>query len=227
MIIRSGDANIEVDSLERAIADVHAIARRVGGFVASSSLASGREQMRSATLELKIPAPKFDEVVAGLAPVGRVEAVNVQAQDVGEEYVDVAAREANSRRLEARLITLLEHSAGRLSDILSVERELARVREEIERMDGRMRYLRTRVATSTLSVTVHEPPPLVARQMGTNPIVAAFREAWRNFVSFVAWLIAASGVLIPVAAIAGVALYATRGWRKRVVRPTAERTKTE
>jgi hypothetical protein len=83
--------------------------------------------------------------------------------------------------------------------VLAVERELARVREEIERYEGRLRYLRTRVAVSTLSVTVHEPAPLVTGTPGTNPIVEAVRDAWRNFVSFVASLIAALGWMVPLA----------------------------
>lgn len=214
MIVRTGDASVEVDSLERAVAQVRAIAQRVGGFVANTSLSSGRDQLRSATLELKVPSPRFDEVVVGLKPIGRVEAVNVRAEDVGEEYVDLAAREANARRLEARLITLLERSTARLSDVLAVERELARVREDIERAEGRLRFLRTRVAMSTFEVTVHEPPPIVARTGSKSPIAEAFRDAWRNFVGFVAWLIAASGVLIPLAALGALVWWLTRGWRR-------------
>jgi hypothetical protein len=214
MIIRTGDASVEVDTLERAIALVRGVAQRAGGFVANTSMTTGRDQVRSATLELKVPSPKFDEVVGGLSPIGRVETVNVQAQDVGEEYVDVAAREANARRLETRLIELLANRTGRLSDVLAVEHELARVRQDIERMEGRMRFLRARVAMSTLTVTVHEPLRIVARPRGSSPIAEAFREAWRNFVAFAAWLIAASGVLIPVGAVVAVVWWATRRQRQ-------------
>ena len=213
MIIRSGVASVEVDSLERAIALVRTVAQRAGGFVANTAMTAGREQVRSATLELKVPSPKFDEVVGGLSPLGRVESVNVQAQDVGEEYVDVAARETNARRLEARLIELLANRTGKLTDVLAVEHELARVREDIERMEGRMRFLRARTAMSTLSVTVHKPLPIIARPTGSSPITEAFREAWRNFVGFAAWLIAASGVLVPLGVLGALAWVLTRRWR--------------
>jgi hypothetical protein len=213
MIIRSGVASVEVDSLERAIALVRAVAQRAGGFVANTAMTTGRNEVRSATLELKVPSPKFDEAVGGLSPIGHVESVNVQAQDVGEEYVDIAAREANARRLETRLIELLANRTGKLADVLAVEHELARVREDIERMEGRMRFLRARVAMSTLTVTVHEPLPIVGRPTGSSPITEAFREAWRNFVGFAAWLIAASGVLVPLGALAALAWWLTRRWR--------------
>lgn len=216
MIIRTGQASIEVDSLDRAVALVRSVAQRAGGFVANSAMTGGRDQVRSATLELKFPAAQFDAVVGGLSPIGHVETVNVQAQDVGEEYVDVAARETNARRLEARLIALLEQRTGKLSDVLAVEHELARVREDIERMEGRMRFLRSRAAVSTLAITVHEPLPIVPHPDGGSPLGEAFRQAWRNFVMFLAWLIASSGVLVPLAGLTAAALWALRAWLRRM-----------
>jgi hypothetical protein len=145
-----------------------------------------------------------------------VEYVNVSAQDVGEEYTDITARVANSHRLEGRLIDLLATRTGKLSDVLEIERELARVREEIERMEGRLRYLRAHAATSSLSVTVHEKAPLVGEQGSGGVLGEAFRQAWRNFVGFLAGLIASLGTLIPVAVILLGALTGARKlWRAR------------
>ncbi len=202
MLIRTGGASIEVDKLDPAIIKVRQLATQLGGYVANSSISGGRDQIRSATLELKIPAARYDQAVSGLGSIGRVESVNTNVEDVGEEFVDLTARAANSKRLEERLVGLLATRTGRLEDVLAVERELARVREEIERYEGRMRFLRTRAAVSTLSVTVHEPAPLLGQNPGENPILAALRQAWRNFVGFIAWLIASLGVFIPVALIA-------------------------
>jgi hypothetical protein len=201
MLIRSGQAVVEVDSLQVGIARVRRLAQDVGALVANTSVQTGREQQRSASLELRIPSDRFDSVVNGLAPIGKVESVNISAQDVGEEFVDLSARVANARRLEARLIQLLATRTGRLADVLSVERELARVREEIERYEGRLRYLQSRVSVSSLTVVVHEPPPVVASRPGENVIADAFVEAWRRFVLLTAGVIASLGVLVPVAAI--------------------------
>ncbi len=201
MMIRTGGASIEVDKLDPAIVKVKQLAATLGGYVANSSVSGGRDQVRSATLELKIPAARYDQAVGGLGAIGKVEAVNTNVQDVGEEYVDITARVTNAKRLEERLVTLLATRTGKLEDVLAVERELARVREEIERYEGRMRFLRTRAAVSTLSVTVHEPMPLLGQNPGDNPIAAAVKAAWRNFVGFIAWTIASLGVLIPVGAL--------------------------
>lgn len=216
MIIRTGNASVEVDSLELAVARVTQLADRLGGYIANSQLQAGANQLRSATLEIKVPAARFSELTGGLAPLGRVEYVNVQAQDVGEEFTDIAARVANAHRLEQRLIDLLATRTGKLSDVLQIERELARVREEIERMEGRLRFLKAHVATSTLSVTVHEKAPLVG-QVGSGSVIGeAFRQAWRNFVNFTAAFIESLGVILPVGALVLVALLGLRRlWRSR------------
>ena len=205
MIIRTGTAGIEVDSLDTAIARVRTLALRVNGFVANTTVQGGRDQLRSASLELKIPSERFDDALAGLSPIGKVESVNVSAEDVGEEYVDIAARVENAHRLEARIIDLLANRTGKLQDVLSVEHELARVREEIERYEGRMRYLKTRASVSTLTIAVHERAPVIVPVAGDGPILMAFRQAWENFVGVVAGFVASLGILIPLGALVFVA----------------------
>lgn len=189
------------------------LAQRAGGFVADAAVRSGRDQVPQATLELKVPSTRFDELTEGLQPIGRLEFVNVTAEDVSEEFVDLTARAANGRRLEERLVELLRTRTGKLQDVLTVERELARVREEIERIEGRLRYLQTSAQLSTLSVSLHEPTPIIATR-GQGPIAQAFREAWRNFVGLLAAGIASLGYLVPVVALGWSAVMGVRRWRK-------------
>jgi hypothetical protein len=213
MIIRTGQASVQVDSLEQGIRAVRALAGRVGGYIANSSIVAGTDQTHSATLEVKIPAARFDDAVNGLQPIGHLESVSVSAEDVGEEFVDVAARAENGRKLEQRLIDILGTRTGKLTDVLAVERELARVREEIERQEGRMRFLRTHAGMSTLAVTVHEKLPVVAGTGSWGVLGEAFRQAWRNFITFAANAIAALGTLLPLGAI--VTAVGWLAWRAR------------
>lgn len=211
MIIRVGHVSVRVDSLEIAVAQVRALAGRLGGFLANTTMQSGPEYVRSATLTLRFPSDRYDEALGALEPIGRVETVNTTAEDVGEEFVDVQARVANARRLESRLVELLATRTGRLDDVLAVERELARVREDIERFEGRLRYLRERVALSTLTVTVHEAAPLLGVNPSANVIGEAFVAAWRNFIAFLAGVIAALGWAVPAGLIvAGLAVVIRR-----------------
>ena len=161
MVIRTANASVQVDSLEPAVALVRELAARLGGYVANTEVHVGKNQLRSAALAVKIPSQRFEEALSGLTPIGKLESVSVNAEDVGEQFVDVTARMENAKRLERRLIELLANRTGKLKDVLDVEQTLARVREEIERYEGRIRYLRAHAATSTLSIYIHEPVPVV------------------------------------------------------------------
>jgi hypothetical protein len=215
MVIRNGQAFIEVEKVDVAALKIRQLAAQVGGYITNSSISGGHDQIRQATFELKIPGAKYDPAVDLLSTIGKVETVTSTAQDVGEEFVDVTARVTNSRRLEERLISLLANRTGKLDEVLRVERELARVREEIERYDGRLRYLSARVALSTLTITVHEPAPILGNSPGDNPIAAALRRAWKNFVAVVSGSIAALGVLIPLALLALAGWLGYKRWKRR------------
>ena len=212
MLIRTGQARIEVESIEPAVAAVQKLARDVNAYITNTAMQSADKRARVATLTLRVPAANFDRLLSGLDPLGDVEHVHITSEDVGEEYMDAGVRLQNSRRLETRLLELLETRTGKLEDVLAVERELARVREEIERMEGRMRYLRNRADISTLTIELHEPQPLLTNYEGDNILISSVRQAWRNFVGFIAGTIAALGVLIPLAAIV---LLVAWLWRRR------------
>jgi len=210
MIVRHGEASVQVEKVEAAVARIRQTAGQFGGFVGNTSLVTGKEEQKAATLELRIPSAQFDGVVAALNQLGKVETVTVSAEDVSEEYVDLGARLANARRVEARLVEMLASRTGKLSDVLTVEQELARVRQEAERYEARIRWLERRASLSSLSVSLHEKIPLIEPPRGHGPIAEAFAEAWMRFVGFVAWFIASLGILIPAGAVIGVLILVTR-----------------
>ena len=111
---------------------------------------------------------------------------------------------------------MLATRTGKLSDVLTVEQELARVRMEAERYEARIRYLERRSSLSSLDVTIHEPLPLIEQQPGPGPIALAFAQAWENMVGVAAWCVASLGVLVPLAILLGtMAVLVRRMWRGR------------
>lgn len=215
MLIRTGTVGIRVSTLEPAVAAVQELAVRLDGYVVNSSLQTGSRRVRTAQIDIRVPADRFDEALGGLSPIGDVEGVDISVRDVGEDYVDMEARAATRRQLEERLLDLLARRTGNLEEVLAVERELARVREEIDRYEGRLRYLRHRVSMSTLSIRLHEPEPLLSLYPGENVIVSSFQAAWRNFVMVVASLIAFLGFLVPAGLLLWFIWFVVRRRRRR------------
>ncbi len=94
--------------------------------------------------------------MSAVSKLGEVRTNHVGSQDVTEEFADLEARIRNKQEEEKRLLKHLAESTGKLEDILSVERELSRVRGEIEQMQGRLRFLANRAELSTVTITATE-----------------------------------------------------------------------
>lgn len=206
MVIRTGNATLEVESLDAGLDALREAAAAADGYVANLNFQTGEHQVRRASVQIKVPADRFEDLLSAVKPIGVLQGLGVQSQDVSEEFVDVQARVVNDKRMESRLLGLLETRAGDLSEVLTVERELARIRAEIERREGRLRYLQERARLSTLSLDLYEPGPLLTSPAGPSPIVRAVREAWHNMIGVVAGMITAVGALLPFAVL-GLLIY--------------------
>ena len=209
MLVRHGEASLEVRRVEEALARARQTAAQFGGFVANTAVRNGKDEQPSATLELRVPTAQFDALLGALNTLGKVETVTANVQDVGEEYVDLGARAANARRMEARLVEMLATRTGKLSDVLTVEQELRRVREEIERYDARLRFLERHAAVSSLNITLHEPLALIDRPR-PGPIVEAVGMAWERMLGVIAWCIASLGLLVPLGVLIGLGVMVLR-----------------
>ncbi len=133
-----------------------ALVARHGGFVASNQTNRQYQDRQHGTWIVRIPVAQYAAFVRGVESIGFPESRSENAQDVTEEFVDLEARLVNQRRLEDRIVELLESKVGKLQDVLEIERELARIRELIERMEGRKRYLDDRTSLTTVTINVRE-----------------------------------------------------------------------
>ena len=152
MLIQRGDIRVEVARPDEMLATLRARVDEWGGHLSSQS---------DRTIVVRIPAAKFEEALMWVRQCGRVLAESRQAQDVTEEFVDLGLRLDTAKKSRDRLLEILQ-KADKVEDILKVEAELRRLTEEIERMEGRRKFLADQVAMSTLSVTFQataEAPP--------------------------------------------------------------------
>lgn len=156
LVVRTAYLSIVVPEPEAAMNDLARLAEAMGGFVVSSDLstmqlANGAEVPR-ASITFRVPAEKFQESLEQVRRMAsRVDEERIQGQDVTEEYVDLRARLSNLRAAEKQLQTIMEQ-ATRTEDVLQVYRELTNIRGEIERLQGRIRYLEQSAAMSAITV---------------------------------------------------------------------------
>lgn len=161
MIIKTAELFCEVENFEAAAGRMRALAEESGGYLVSAQTSVRDDNRKSGMLTLRVPADKFETTLAALKKlVKKVETENLSGNDVTEEFYDLTARLENKRRAEQRFLEILK-TANKTSEILEVEQALVNVREEIERLEGRKRYLSDQVALSTITVRLFEPRPLI------------------------------------------------------------------
>ena len=178
------------------------LAGSLGGFVGNTAIEAGLDQLHTADVDVQVPSGRFEDLVTGLRRVGTLSTLEVKAQEVGEEYVDVGARLRNAQRLERRLLDLLASRTGRLKDVLEIEQALGQVREDVERLQGRMRYLQSHAAMSEVTVTLREAGLALAGAPTHSILADAVIQAWRNFLYLLVFVVQALGVIVPLAVVA-------------------------
>lgn len=203
MILRAAQVTVITQNLDKARAGVDQIVQRYGGYVGELSTSAPSDGPRKLTATLRVPAARLDAAIADLRTLGRIESESQTGQDVTARYVDLEARLSNSRNTEQRLLELLRQRTGKLSDVLEVETELSRVREEIERMEGERRLLSKQVEFSTITATVAEefkapagPQPDSLSTRFRNAAVEGYQSVVSFFVGLALLLISDGPMLL-------------------------------
>jgi hypothetical protein len=149
-------ANLQVLStdIDASLTAAQKICTDVGGYM---------DGMNQGSITMRVPAAKFFSVLEEIRKLGQILSKSINAQDVTDEYVDLQLRLKNAEATRDRLLAILE-KAQTVKDTLEVERELSRVREEIERIKGRLTVLDRQTAFSTITVNFMPPAPVEARR---------------------------------------------------------------
>ncbi|QDU97143.1 DUF4349 domain-containing protein [Lignipirellula cremea] len=155
-IIYTAFLRLIVEEFDGVPAEVEKLAARHNGFVAKSSVEGSSGSPRSGSWTIRVPVQQYGTFLEAAQTLGEFQSLTTGSEEVTAEFYDVLARIENKQRQEKRLIELLEKATGKLEEVLRVEEQLARVREEIERMQGRMRVLKDQTSFSTITLTIQE-----------------------------------------------------------------------
>lgn len=211
-IIRNATLTLEVEQPARASQRIASIAEARGGYVVTSDSVkhvgtNGAAPYEVVTVELRVPAAQFDATLADIRSAGgSVTAQKITGKDVTEEYIDLEARLRTQRALEAQLLEIMKR-AQQVEDAISVQRELTNVRTEIERVEGRRRFLESQSSLSTISVTLQPPAPFIGTTGFFRSVGTAFGEGVDIAATITLFFIRLLLALIPVALFIGLPAY--------------------
>lgn len=208
-LIKTGNLEFQTSDLGRTYQRIRQAAQTYAGFLSNESTSNEYDRIVQ-HLTIRVPSRNFDELVDAVSKgVEHFDVRNIEAVDVTEEFVDAEARLKTKKQVEQRYQDLLKR-AGKISEILDIERQIGELRAEIESIEGRLRYLRNRVDYSTLDIRFYKK---IAehRVVEENRFGRAFRNGWDGLVGFALGLTS----IWPFLIIMGVVGYFFwRRWRK-------------
>ncbi len=212
-IIKEGNASIEVGEYAAVMVQVKAVIEKYEGYIANED-EENNHYRTSNSLVIKVLNDRFEEALNELTALGdKVDYKRVNADDVTEEFVDIQARIKTKRAVEQRYVEILQQ-AKTIDEILEVEDHLRVIREELESIEGRLKYLDERVKYSTIHLTVYQTydyastpySPDFGDKMGD-----AFGGGWEGFLMVLVGIV----YLWPFVLLLIVLLFLLRRWRKK------------
>jgi anti-sigma factor RsiW len=190
MIARTAFLTIRVKDVEASRSSLDSILARHHGYPAQLNVTSPESGPRGFQASLRIPAAEFLSAVGEIKGLGRLESESQSGEDVARQHADIAARLKTARETEERFQAILQQRTGKISDVLEVERSIARVRGEIEAMEAEQKTLEHRVDFASVEVQLTEEykaqmslPDSVPTRIH-NAFVAGYHNATESLLGF-------------------------------------------
>jgi len=155
-LIRNATAELEVVSFDESIQKITAFASEEKGYVATTSSEKQENGKLRGEIVVKVLPDNLDRFLGKLRGIGELKNQALTTEDVTKAYFDTESRLKNARLMEQRLIEILKTKSKDVADLLEVEKELGRVREQIETMQGELKFMDSQVAFATVTITLAE-----------------------------------------------------------------------
>jgi len=155
-LIRNAGVELEIASFDDTVPKITAFASEERGYVATTNSQKQANGKLRGTVVVKVVPENLDRFLQKIRGLGELKNQTLGTDDVTKAYFDTDARLKNARVMEQRLIDMLKTKTGKVSDLLQVEKELARVREEIEKMQGELKFWDSQVQFATVTISLAE-----------------------------------------------------------------------
>src|SRR5438874_1210079 len=176
-LIRNATVELEIVSFDNAVQKITAIANEEHGYVATTDSEKQANGKLKGQVVVKVLPENLDRFLQKIRSLGELKNQALGTEDVTKAYFDTDARLKNAHVMEQRLIDMLKTNTGKVSDLLQVEKELARVREEIEKMQGELKYWDSQVQFATVTISLaekdmEEPAAFLLKERGQLALYA-------------------------------------------------------
>ena len=155
-LIRNATAELEVVSFDESVQKITAFAAEEKGYVSTTNSEKQENGKLRGEIVVKVLPDNLDRFLGKLRGIGELKNQALTTEDVTKSYFDTESRLKNARLMEQRLIEILKTKSKDVADLLEVEKELGRVREEIETMQGELKFMDSQVAFATVTITLAE-----------------------------------------------------------------------
>ncbi len=155
-LIRNATVQLEIVSFDDAVQKITAFANEEHGYVATTNSEKQANGKLRGEVVVKVLPENLDRLLQKLRGLGELKNQTLGTEDVTKAYFDTDARLKNAHVMEQRLIDMLNVKTGKVADLLQVEKELGRVREEIEKMQGDLKYWDSQVQFATVTISLAE-----------------------------------------------------------------------
>src|SRR5437867_6588342 len=155
-LIRNATVELEIVSFDDAVQKITAFANEDRGYVATTNSQKQANGKLRGQVIVKVLPENLDRLLQKLRGLGELKNQTLGTEDVPKAYFDTDARLKNAHVMEQRLIDMLNVKTGKVADLLQVEKELGRVREEIEKMQGDLKYWDSQVQFATVTIALVE-----------------------------------------------------------------------
>jgi hypothetical protein len=155
-LIRNATVELEIVSFDNAVKQITAFATEEHGYVATTNSDKQANGKLRGQVAVKVLPENLDRFLQKVRGLGELKNQALGTEDVTKAYFDTDARLKNARVMEQRLIEMLKTKTGKVSDLLEVEKELGRVREQIEKMQGELKYWDSQVQFATVTISLAE-----------------------------------------------------------------------
>jgi hypothetical protein len=155
-LIRNATVELEIVGFDNAVQKITAFANEEHGYVATTDSEKQANGKLKGQIVVKVLPENLDRFLQRIRGLGELKNQTLGTEDVTKAYFDTAARLKNAHVMEQRLIDMLKTKTGKVSDLLQVEKELGRVREEIEKMQGELKYWDSQVQFATVTISLTE-----------------------------------------------------------------------